>query len=159
MKTRTCAALAAILAAASVLASASAWAGGDAPQFLNGRTGELAKLPFSDAVWVGHTLYVSGNIGLDAQNKVPADPAAEAKLVMDAVKGTVEKAGLTMDDLVSVTVYCSDLKLFSTFNGVYRGYFHDHFPARAFIGVANILFDAHFEVQAIAAGKPAAAKK
>jgi 2-iminobutanoate/2-iminopropanoate deaminase len=156
MKTRTCAALAAI--AVSMAVSMTSWAGDDTPRYI-AAGGAAASFPFSEAVWVGDTLYVSGNIGLDAQNKPPADPAAEAKLVMDAIKGTVERAGLTMDDLVSVTVYCSDLSLFSTFNGVYRGYFHGHFPARAFIGVAHILFDAHFEVQAIAAGKPAAAKK
>jgi 2-iminobutanoate/2-iminopropanoate deaminase len=147
---KTCAAIAAMLA------TTATWAGDEAPRFLNSRTGTAASLPFSDAVWVGNTLYVSGNIGLDPQGKVPADPTAEARLVMDAIKGTVEHAGLTMDDLVSVTVYCTDLGLFTTFNNVYRGYFHGHFPARAFIGVAHILFDGHFEVQAIAAGQPAA---
>src|SRR5262249_23771718 len=136
----------------------AAWAGDEAPRFIAGG-GAAATLPFSEAVWVGNTLYVSGNIGLDQNRQGPADPPAEAKLVMDAVKGTVGPPGLTMDDLVSVTVYCTDLGLFNTFNTVYRGYFHGHFPARAFIGVAHILFDGHFEVQAIAAGKPAAPKK
>jgi 2-iminobutanoate/2-iminopropanoate deaminase len=152
MITKTCAAIAAIVA------STVTWAGDEAPRYIAG-SGAAATLPFSEAVWVGNTLYVSGNIGLDQNRQVPADPAAEAKLVMDAIKGTVEHAGLTMDDLVSVTVYCTDLGLFNTFNTVYRGYFHGHFPARAFIGVAHILFDGHFEVQAIAAGKPAAQKK
>jgi 2-iminobutanoate/2-iminopropanoate deaminase len=152
MNIRTCAALATI--AVSMAVSTTSWAGEQAPRYITS-SGAAANFPFSEAVWVGDTLYVSGNIGLDAQtNKPPADPAAEAKLVMDAIKGTVEHAGLTMDDLVSVTVYCTDLSLFSTFNTVYRGYFHGHFPARAFIGVAHILFDGRFEVQAIAAGKP-----
>ena len=153
MDIRICAALAAMAV------SAGTWAGDEAPRFIAG-SGAAATLPFSEAVWVGNTLYVSGNIGLDAQTRQPpADPAAEAKLVMDAIKGTVEHAGLTMDDLVSVTVYCTDLELFNTFNTVYRGYFHGHFPARAFIGVAHILFNGHFEVQAIASGKPAPQKK
>ncbi len=154
MMIKTCAAIAALLA------TATAWAGDDAPRYLRADTGPAATLPFSEAVWVGDTLYVSGNIGLDPQTRQPpADAAAEARLVMDAIKGTVERAGLTMDDLVSVTVYCSDLSLFDTFNTVYRGYFHGHFPARAFIGVAHILFNGRFEVQAIAAGKPASPKK
>ncbi len=147
-----------IAAVVAIFASAVSWAGDDAPRFI-ASAGAAASLPFSEAVWVGDTLYVSGNIGLDPKTRQPpADPAAEAKLVMDAIKGTVEHAGLTMDDLVSVTVYCTDLELFNTFNTVYRGYFHGHFPARAFIGVAHILFNGHFEVQAIAAGKPAAQK-
>lgn len=147
-----------LLAVAAIAASAASWADDDAPRFI-ASTGAAATLPFSDAVWVGHTLYVAGKIGLDQSGQAPADATLEAKMVMDDVKGTVERAGLTMDDLVSVTVYCTDLALFDTFNTVYRGYFHGHFPARAFIGVAKILRNGHFEVQAIAAGKPAAQKK
>ena len=79
--------------------------------------------------------------------------------MLDSVKATVERAGLGMDDVVSVTVYCSDLKLYDTFNAVYKGYFHANYPARAFIGVAQLVRGAHFEVQGIAvkgtrAGQP-----
>ena len=110
-----------------------------------------APLPFSDAVRAGDTLYVAGHLGLDAQTgNAPADPQLEAHLVMDAVKHTVESAGLTMDDLVSVTIYCTDLQLYDTFNAVYRSYFHGHYPARAFIGSGKLLRGTHFEVQGIA---------
>lgn len=108
-------------------------------------------LPFSDAVRAGDTLYVAGHLGLDAQTgNAPADPQLEARLVMDAVKHTVESAGLTMDDLVSVTIYCTDLQLYDTFNAVYRSYFHGHYPARAFIGSGKLLRGGHFEVQGVA---------
>jgi len=144
-----------VIAALTVALAASA--GDEASRYLT--TKALSALPFSDAVWAGDTLYVSGNIGLDPKTgQAPADAALEAKLVMDAVKGTVERAGLTMDDVVSVTVFCTDLGLYDTFNTVYRGYFHGHFPARALIGVANILRSGHFEVQAIAVRRPAAQK-
>jgi 2-iminobutanoate/2-iminopropanoate deaminase len=110
-----------------------------------------APLPFSDAVRVGDTLYVAGHLGLEAQTgNAPADPQLEARLVMDAVKHTVESAGLTMDDLVSVTIFCTDLQLYDTFNAVYRTYFHGHYPARAFIGSGKLLRGAHFEVQGVA---------
>jgi 2-iminobutanoate/2-iminopropanoate deaminase len=110
-----------------------------------------APLPFSDAVRVGDTLYVAGHLGLDAQTgNAPADPQLEARVVMDAVKHTVESAGLTMDDLVSVTIYCTDLQLYDTFNAVYRSYFHGHYPARAFIGSGKLLRGGHFEVQGVA---------
>jgi 2-iminobutanoate/2-iminopropanoate deaminase len=99
----------------------------------------------------GDTLYVAGHIGIDTHTgNAPADPAVEAHLVMDAVKRTVESAGLTMDDLVSVTVYCTDLGLYDTFNAVYRTYFHGHYPARAFIGSSKLLRNGHFEVQGVA---------
>lgn len=110
-----------------------------------------APLPFSDAVRAGDTVYVAGHLGLDAQTgNAPADPQQEARLVMDAVKHTVESAGLTMDDLVSVTIFCTDLQLYDTFNAVYRTYFHGHYPARAFIGSGKLLRGGHFEVQGVA---------
>ena len=110
-----------------------------------------APLPFSDAVLAGDTLYVAGHIGIDAHSgNVPADPDSEARQVMDAVKHTVEAAGLRMDDLVSVTVFCTDLALYDKFNAVYRGYFHGHYPARAFIGADKLVRGAHFEVLGIA---------
>ncbi|MBV8877561.1 MAG: RidA family protein [Gammaproteobacteria bacterium] len=110
-----------------------------------------APLPFSDAVRSGDTLYIAGHLGLDPQTgNAPADPALEARLVMDAVKHTMESAGLAMDDLVSVTIYCTDLQLYDTFNTVYRSYFHGHYPARAFIGSGKLLRGGHFEVQGVA---------
>jgi 2-iminobutanoate/2-iminopropanoate deaminase len=109
-------------------------------------------LPFSDAVRSGDTLYVAGHLGIDPHTgDAAADSGIEARLVMEAVKHTVEAGGLQMDDLVSVTVYCTDLRLFEAFNAVYRSYFHDgHYPARAFIGVAQLLRGARFEVSGIA---------
>jgi reactive intermediate/imine deaminase len=106
--------------------------------------------PFSDAVIVGRTIYLSGKIGLDAAGKPPADAAAEARLVLDRVKATLVAAGATMDDLVSVQVFCSDLSQYDTFNKVYATYFGKRHPARAFIGTGPLLFGARFEVQAIA---------
>lgn len=117
-----------------------------------------APLPFSQAVLVGDTLYVAGHIGLDPKTQKAADKIdVEARAVMDAVKQSIESAGLQMDDLVSVTVYCTDLGLYDAFNAVYRGYFHGHYPARAFIGVSSLVRGAHFEVAGIAA-KPAGHK-
>jgi 2-iminobutanoate/2-iminopropanoate deaminase len=108
--------------------------------------------PFSEAVVVGDTVYVAGHIGLDPKTQKAVDNVdGEAHAVLDAVKKTVEASGLTMDDLVSVTVYCTDLALYDAFNTIYRGYFHGHYPARAFIGVASLVRGAHFEVAGVAA--------
>ena len=107
--------------------------------------------PFDDAVRVGNTLYLAGRIGLDpATNKPPADAAAEVRTVMDQIKAVLVQEGMTMDDLVTVTVYCTDLSLYSTFNDVYRTYFTKGFPARAFIGSGPLLAGGRFEVQGIA---------
>mgnify|MGYP001812921063 CR=1 FL=1 len=106
--------------------------------------------PFSGAVRVGDTLYLSGDIGLDENQKVPATAKAEAKLLLDGIQATLKDAGYTMDDLVTVTVYCSDVVHYADFNEIYRGYFKKEFPARAFVGAGTLLFDARFELQAIA---------
>ena len=141
------------MAIISVAAVTIAHADTEAPRYIVGaRSAASASLPFSEAVWFDNTLYVSGHIGGDPKTaEIPKDPALEAKLVLDAVKATIENAGLSMDDLVSVTVYCSDLGLYDTFNSVYKTYFRGHYPARAFVGVAQLLRGAHFEVQGIAA--------
>jgi len=106
--------------------------------------------PFSGAVLVGNTLYLSGTIGLDANRQVPSTAAAEARLVLDNVKGSLEAAGMSMDDLVSVQIYCSDVAHYDAFNAVYRTYFRREFPARAFLGSGTLLFGARFEVMGIA---------
>ena len=121
---------------------------------VNPRPADTKSLPFSDAVLVGNTLYIAGHIGTDPKTgQAPADAEQEAHLVMDGIKKTVENGGLTMDDVVSVQIFCTDLKLYETFNNVYRTYFHGDFPARAFIGTDKILRNGHYEVLGIAVKK------
>lgn len=132
-----------------------ALAGGDR-EYFGGERLDGTPLPFSNAVRAGDTLYVAGHLGLDPKTQTPpADAGSEARLVMDAVRSTVESAGFTMDDLVSVTVFCSDLTQYDTFNRVYRGYFKGKFPARAFIGSGALVRGARFEVLGVAVRSPA----
>lgn len=109
------------------------------------------NLPFSDAIQVGNTLYLSGKLGLDLATMLPPDdPKEEAELLMESFKATLAMADMSMDDLVSVTIYCPDLSLYKDFNEVYSRYFDGQYPARAFIGSGPLLFGARFEMQAIA---------
>lgn len=115
------------------------------------RAGDRKALPFSEGVLVGNTLYIAGHIGLDAKsNMPPASAEEEARLVMDSIKQTVEMAGLSMDDVVSVQIFCTDLKLYDTFNAVYQTYFHGDYPARSFIGTDKLLRGGRYEVMGIA---------
>ena len=124
-------------------------------RYISPRTAaDSTQPPFSRAVMVGNTLYLSGDIGLDQNMRVPDTAEAEARKVLDNVQATLKEAGLMMDDLVSVQVFCSDGKHYDTFNAVYRTYFKREFPARAFIGVGTLLFNARFEVQGIAVRRP-----
>lgn len=111
---------------------------------------DTAALPFSAGVLVGNTFYLAGKIGLTADRKVPATAVEEATLVLNDVKATLEKVGMSMDDLVSVQIFCSDVAHYDAFNRVYRTYFKKEFPARAFLGSGTLLFGARFEVQGIA---------
>jgi 2-iminobutanoate/2-iminopropanoate deaminase len=107
--------------------------------------------PFSDGVLVGNTLYLSGRIGLDASGKqVPDDVESEARNLMNGIQLVLQKAGMQVDDLVYVQVFCPDVSLWERFNAIYCSYFNGKFPARAFVGSGKLLFNARFEVQAIA---------
>jgi len=118
------------------------------------RPGDTKGLPFSDAVLVGNTLYIAGHIGLDPKTgQAPANAEEEAKLVMDGIKQTLESAGMSMDDVVSLQVYCTDLKLYDTFNAVYKTYFDGDYPARAFVGIDKLLRGGRYEVTGIAIRK------
>ena len=108
-------------------------------------------LPFSDAALVGDTLYISGRGGLiPGTRTVPEDPKEEARLLMEEFNSILERAEMTMDDLVYITIYCPDLTLYQDFNDVYREYFNEGFPPRAFIGSGPLLFGMRFEMQGIA---------
>jgi 2-iminobutanoate/2-iminopropanoate deaminase len=123
----------------------------EAREYINARSASDATVPpFSGAVLAGNTLYLSGTIGLEANQQVPSTAEAEARLVLDNVRNTLAAADMTMDDLVSVQIFCSDVAHYDAFNAVYRTYFEGDFPARAFIGAGTLLFDARFEVQGIA---------
>jgi len=108
--------------------------------------------PFSDAVLVdGKTLYLSGRIGLiPGTTTVPENAEEEAHLVMQEIQRVLAMAGMTMDDLVSLQIFASDVSLWERFNAVYRTYFTGRLPARAFLGSGTLLFGARFELQGIA---------
>lgn len=138
----------ALLCSACLLSACSQHAA--APVHIN-LPGRSVQAPFSDAVLVGNTLYMAGRLGTEpGTTRVPADPAAEARLLLDGFRAVLAEAGMQMKDIVSVQVFCSDVALFDTWNQVYRQYFSEPFPARAFIGSGPLLFGARFEMQAIA---------
>jgi 2-iminobutanoate/2-iminopropanoate deaminase len=111
---------------------------------------DTTTFPYSGGAFVGNTLYLSGTVGLLPGAKVPDTATEEAQRVLDNIKQVLTDAGMTMDDLVSVQVFCSDLSTYADFNKVYRTYFTKEYPARAFVGVARVLAGARFEVQGIA---------
>ncbi|MEX2049430.1 MAG: Rid family hydrolase [Gemmatimonadota bacterium] len=116
-------------------------------QYINGRSASQASAaPFSGGVLVGNTLYLSGVLG------GPATASGEeaARAALNSIQATLEAAGMTMDDLVQVQIFAADLADYAAFNTVYRTYFTQEFPARAFLGSGALLNNARFEVLGIA---------
>lgn len=133
------------------LAATVAPASGAERRHFGARNPTDAGAPLSKAVLVGETLYLSGELGLLPDRTVPATAEEEARRVLDNVKTTLASAGMTMDDLVSVQVFCSDVAHFDAWNRVYRTFFTGELPARAFVGSGPLLFGARFEMQGVAA--------
>jgi 2-iminobutanoate/2-iminopropanoate deaminase len=106
---------------------------------------------FSNAILVGDTLYISGNIGFDPKTRKPPEKIDDEIInLLTSYKNLLSQAGFTMDDLVYVQISCTDLSYYDKFNTIYKSYFSKDLPAREFIGAASILGGGHFEMQAIA---------
>ena len=134
----------------SAVAALSAAQGSSGRRAIN-LPGRTTAAPFSDAVLAGNTLYVAGRLGLDPDtDRPPATAEQEARNVLDGIQSVLAQADMTMDDLVSVQVFCSDVSLYGAFNRAYSTYFNDAPPARAFLGSGTLLFGARFEVMGIA---------
>jgi 2-iminobutanoate/2-iminopropanoate deaminase len=110
-----------------------------------------AALPFSDAVRVGDTLYLSGRIGIDpATGVAPDDVGKELRLLFDGFEAVLGAADMSMDDLVWVQVYSPDLSLWERFNAAFVKRFSKDLPARAFIGSGPLLKGGRFEMLGVA---------
>jgi 2-iminobutanoate/2-iminopropanoate deaminase len=103
-----------------------------------------AQPPFSGAVVVGDTAYLAGVLG----SGDTAEAAATNGLT--SLQTSLKAAGMTMDDLVSVQIFCPDVANYDAFNKVYRTFFKQEYPARAFLGSGPLLNGAKFEIQGIA---------
>lgn len=117
----------------------------------NRAIGFTPGMPFSDGVVAGNTLYVAGQQGPDAQGKVTGtDITVQTTNTIAVIKKIVEKAGFQMTDLVSVTVYVTDLNDVAKMNEVYKKLMPDPKPARATVQVAGLIGGAKIEISAIA---------
>ena len=119
------------------------------PQYFPGANPEL---PYSSLVRVGNTVYVAGHLGLDPDTgKAPASVEQEITIMLDRFSATLARAGLTMDNLVRVDVYCSNVTLYPTFNDLYgKRFTKKRYPTRAFVGSGTLLRGCHFEIVGIA---------
>ncbi len=106
---------------------------------------------YSQAVAVGETVYLSGQIPLapDTMELVGGDVEAQIRRVFDNLKAVATAAGGSLADVVKLNVFLTDLANFPTVNEVMSDYFDEPYPARAAVGVAALPKGAEVEMDAI----------
>jgi reactive intermediate/imine deaminase len=107
--------------------------------------------PYSQAVRQGETVYLSGQIPLDPNSGllIEGDIDAQARRAFDNLRAVCEAAGGSLDDVVRLGLYLTDLGQFAAVNAVMSDYFEAPYPARSTIGVASLPRGAQFEVDAV----------
>ena len=106
-----------------------------------------AGRPFSPAILVGDTLYVSGNIGADLKTgKVPESFEDEVRVCLENIRILLKAGGMDYEDVVSVQVYLTDMDQFQRMNSVYTKIFKEPRPTRTTVGIAKLAGGAHIEI-------------
>ena len=133
--------------------ASGALADDDGIEFLNSGKVLPTNLPFSEAVRVGNTLYLSGQIGIvpGTMKLVPGGMPEEAKQTMENIRISLEAHGYQMSDVVKCTVMLAEIGEWSAFNQIYRTYFTGKYPARSALGANGLALGARVEVECIAA--------
>ena len=107
--------------------------------------------PYSQAVRHGDLVFLSGQIPLDpgTMEMVEGNFEARARQVFDNLKAVVDAAGGTMNQLLKVNIFLTDLANFATVNTVMADYFDQPYPARAAVGVASLPKGTDIEAEAV----------
>ncbi len=110
--------------------------------------------PYSQAIRVGHTVYLAGQLGLDVESGelVEGGIVEETRKAMDNLGAVLRAAGLGFEDVVMTQVFLQDVEEFAAMNEVYAGYFSEAPPARATVEVARLPRDGRVEIQMTAVG-------
>jgi len=108
--------------------------------------------PYSQAVVSGNFVFVSGQIPLDPETgkMVEGDIEEKTRRVLENVSAVLESVGLSLKNVVKVTVFITDLSNFEKVNKVYSEFFGDHKPARSFVEVSALPKGAEIEIEVIA---------
>jgi 2-iminobutanoate/2-iminopropanoate deaminase len=114
-----------------------------------------AGLPFSAAVIVGDTIYLSGQIGLAAEGSGDAanDIASQTRRIFERYKITLTELGSGLEDIVKCTVFLDDMNDYAAMNTAYAAVFPGDKPARSTTGVDGLAFGAAVEIECLAIKK------
>jgi 2-iminobutanoate/2-iminopropanoate deaminase len=108
--------------------------------------------PYSQAVWAGDTLFVSGQIALDPASGelIQGNIETETKAVLNTVKAILDKAGIGFSNIVKTSIFLKNMDDFAAVNAVYASYFTSDFPARETVQVSKLPKDVNVEISVIA---------
>jgi reactive intermediate/imine deaminase len=123
------------------------------PEYLTSPATTVLNRPFSEAVRVGTTLYLSGFTGRipGTNTVVPGGIQAETKQVMENIQGALDRYGSDFDHVVKCTVMLLEIKEWAAMNEVYRTYFvPDRMPARSAFATNGLAFGARVEIECLA---------
>ena len=125
------------------------------PVFLNSQKVLPSGLPLSEAVKVGDTLYLSGQIGIipGSLDLISGGIEAEARQTMENIKTILMHHGYAIDDIVKCTTMLADISEWNKFNDIYRTFFTRHYPARSAFGTSGLALNARVEVECIAVSR------
>jgi 2-iminobutanoate/2-iminopropanoate deaminase len=114
--------------------------------------GSSASLPFSAAVQVGDTYWLSGKIGVTADTRAMTEGrvAAETRNILESFGELFQELGLGFEDVVKATVYLKDVDAYQEMNRVYGEYFPEAAPAREAVIVADLVAGASIEISFVA---------
>jgi reactive intermediate/imine deaminase len=121
-------------------------------EFLNAPGTEDLNLPFSEAVRVDDTLYLSGQLGNvpGTWELVPGGITEETRQTLDNIGAVLERHGSSYDRVVKCTVFLADIAEWPAMNEVYRTYFTESPPARSAMATSGLALDARVEIECIA---------
>jgi len=124
----------------------------EAVEFLNSGKVYPAGVPLSEAVRVGDTLYLSGQIGIQpgTLKLVPGGLKEETTQTMTNIRTTLEAHGFSMRDVIKCTVMLADIAQWGDFNEIYRTFFSAPYPARSALGASGLALGARVEVDCVA---------
>ena len=107
--------------------------------------------PYSQAVKAGNLMFISGQIPLDPQtgDLVSQSIEDQAKQVLENVKSICEAAECSLDDIVKISIFLTDLNNFAVVNDMMKEYFSEPYPARATVEVSGLPLGVNVEIEAI----------
>jgi len=107
--------------------------------------------PYSPGIKIGNWLFTSGQGPFDPETKnIPEVFKDQVRVTMENIKGIIETAGGTMNNIVKTTVFLKDMNNFNKMNRIYRKYFTEIPPARSCVEVARLPLDIQIEIEAVA---------